>query len=346
MIHELILLRQHLHLDTARPRNNNGLLAKTMRIERRENRRMQARMNNGTACGKRVGSRTRWRGDDQAIGMKRCERLVVDGRSQIHQTCNGPLRDHCFIQHISLKRRGGIAHDLHVKEGAFFQDTFAMEELAYERVRFFQARLRQKADRAAVDAENGNAEIAKFPHGAENGAVPANDHEKIQRRLIQRRAAADARKTTHAFRVDEDFRAFLSENLHNTINGLILCTESGLHRYTDAGIGKHGESIEMNAGLATYPREKTIHRYRPCKLPRPTESALAELCPERIIRKNPRQSVADGKRIFRIHEKRRITGNLTQGTARARKNRNTDVERIDDRHAQTLVERREDESMA
>ena len=77
---------QNINADNASAGNHDRFLGETVRIDRRENERGQARMHHRSAGSERVCGGTRRSRDYEAVRVKRRERFAADVRPEIEKT--------------------------------------------------------------------------------------------------------------------------------------------------------------------------------------------------------------------------------------------------------------------
>jgi hypothetical protein len=225
-------------------RDDDGLLAEAVGIDRRENRGGKHRMHDRPACGEGVGGGPGGGGDDEAVGVERREFLALHEGLEIHEACDGALRDDGFIEGVPGEEGLALSLRGNLEDAAMLHHPQTREECWQDVLRFLKLGLGEEPYCAAIDAENGDGEISELAHRAEDGAVTADDKKQIDVSLGGVGGQiAGTRNVPRALGVEADCGTESPQDLQDTVHGIPLPLEARFHSETDAWELQHGNMV-------------------------------------------------------------------------------------------------------
>ncbi len=124
---------------------------------------------------------------------KRRRQLLKQMNAEVAHAGNRALGNHYIVQRLVLFVQSAAAHDLGVQHGTGIDVAAAVLPTLQRGVQISQANLGKEAQRAQVDAENGNIGPGEGTGRRQQRSIPAQHHHQLWLLCRQFMAGNDAR---------------------------------------------------------------------------------------------------------------------------------------------------------
>jgi len=168
------VVRAHLDVHRAVPFHHHGAVQRQVGGERLHHEAARLRLQDGAARREGVGRAPGGRGHDGAVSSVGGHDLAVDADGDLDGPHGAVPADDGLVEGDALEE----AH-AHFDHGALFDPAAPFEEEGQLVRRFLRFDLRDEAEAAHVDAEDGDLPACDGPRDAEDGAVSADADDEV-----------------------------------------------------------------------------------------------------------------------------------------------------------------------